>query len=266
MQPAMDALEQQHGHGAGNPLPGVPTGLIDLDQLTGGLVPGDLWVLTGRSGVGKSMLGLDFLRSAAFRHNVHAALAQGRDKPSDAVLRLLSAQARVGLHHLQTVGITDDDWARLARTMGEIAEAPLWIDASHDFEGRAPTAAVQLQAAQRLTSAHDLRLVVIDDLPAATTVEQLRELKSLAAERQTCVLAVITDGPERSREAVENNAELAADVIVRLDRDHDMTPGSNHERAGEADLLVLRHRRGPISCITVAFQGHYARFVDIRTT
>jgi replicative DNA helicase len=77
------------------------------------------------------------------------------------------------------------------------------------------------------------------------------------------VIAIVLDGPERARDVVERDAAVAADVVLRVVRDHEMTPGRDHPRADEADLLVLRHRRGPIAAVTVAFQGHYARFVDM---
>ncbi|MGZ4554468.1 MAG: DnaB-like helicase C-terminal domain-containing protein, partial [Mycobacteriaceae bacterium] len=110
MQPTMDALERRHGRRAQQEGTFVPTGFADLDALTGGLLKGDLWVMTGRSGVGKSVLATDFLRSVAVRTGAHAALAQARDTREMTVQRILSAEARVPMYHLQTTGLTDEDW------------------------------------------------------------------------------------------------------------------------------------------------------------
>lgn len=272
MQPLVDQLESREGRGAQPPpgvtstttvpIPGLATGLGDLDALTGGLMPGDLWVITGRSGAGKSVLALGFARSAAIRQHASTGYVRGRGSAEDVTIVLLGAEARVPLHRLRLGGLQDDDWARLARRMGEVAEAPLLLAAGPADGDALPTARQQIASGRELSSHHDLRLLLVDDLPATVTVEELLKLKAIAERTNACVVAIVGEGVQGSLAQGEQVARLAADVLVHVDRDHDMTPGIDSPRAGEADLLVLRHRRGPISAIPVAFQGHYARFAD----
>jgi replicative DNA helicase len=245
---------------------GLGTGLIELDQLTGGLHPGDLWVLTGRSGAGKSMLALGLARNAAIGNLARTALLSARGTAVDTATILLSAEARVSLQRLRHGGLTDDDWARLARRMGEIADAPLLLTASDlgSFDG-VPDVSQRMAAAREASLTEDLRLLIIDDLPASMTVEELSELKDLAANAAICVVAVLNEDAALPMTNAETAASLAADIVLRVDRDHDISPGVDSSRAGEGDLRVLRHRRGPTAVLAVAFQGHYGRFVEMPT-
>jgi replicative DNA helicase len=240
------------------------TGSTDLDTVTGGLCEGDLWVVTGRSGSGKSVLALGFARSAAIRSRVPTGHVRARDRAEDLVAQVLSAEGRIPLHYLRDP-LTDNDRTRAASLAARVADMPLWMSAAVDYGNAAlPTADQLLATAAALVEERAPELLVVDDLPAMINSSQLQELKSLAVRGRTCVVAVVLDGPERLRDAVEQDAAVAADVVLRVVRDHDMTPSAAaHPRAGEADLLVVRHRRGPIAAVTVAFQGHYARFVDM---
>jgi replicative DNA helicase len=272
MQPVMDDLAGKEG--AAKPpagtmptsagVPGLRTGIGDLDHLTGGLQPGDLWVVTGRSGAGKSVLALGFARNAAIRSRVRTALLSGRGSAVDTAMILLSAEARVPLHFLRHGGLKDGDLARLARRMGEIADAPLVLHASERADVAGPlTVSQRIAAARDVSAGHDLRLLVVDDLPATVAVEELLQLKALAINADACVVAVVDEDAVLPLTNAERAAALAADVVLRVDRDHDMTPGADSHRAGEADLRVLRHRRGPIAIIPMAFQGYYGRFTEM---
>lgn len=175
MQPVMDDLASREGRGAqeaapatsgmnGTGVPGLPTGSRDLDQLTGGLQPGDLWVVTGRSGAGKTMFTLGLARAAAIRSHAPAALMSVRGSDLDTTTMLLSAEARVGLHYLRFGGLGSDDWARLARRMGEIAEAPLLLLSAGAGTAPGPrSAAERIAAARDVAGRHDLALLIVDD-------------------------------------------------------------------------------------------------------
>lgn len=107
-------------------------------------------------------------------------------------------------------------------------------------------------------------MLALDYLPGEDARNHLRGLKELAVCERVAVLVVLADGADRA--ADEEESARQADVVIRVDRDHEVACDREQSpRAGEADLAVLRHRRGPISVITVAFQGHYARFVDMTT-
>ena len=124
----LDEIEAIGSRGGG--MTGVPTGFADLDELTNGLHPGQMIVVAARPALGKCTLGLDFARSAAIKHGMTTCIFSLEMGRTEITMRLLSAEARVPLHHMRSGKMTDEDWARLARRMGEVAEAPLFIDDS----------------------------------------------------------------------------------------------------------------------------------------
>nr|MDT0667677.1 DnaB-like helicase C-terminal domain-containing protein [Micromonospora sp. DSM 115978] len=131
----------------------------DLDELTNGLQGGQLWIVAARPAVGKSTLGLDFARSASIKHGMTSIIFSLEMSRMEITMRLLSAEARVSLQNIRTGRLTDDDWARLARRMGEVAEAPLFIDDSPHLT------MMEIRAkARRLKQRNNLRLVVLDYL------------------------------------------------------------------------------------------------------
>jgi replicative DNA helicase len=275
MQPTMDELEAIGGR-AGQ-MSGVPTGFMDLDKLTNGLHPGQLIVIAGRPGLGKSTLGLDIARSASIKHGQAAAIFSLEMSKTEITMRLLSAEARVPLHHMRSGSMTDDDWARLARRMGEVAEAPLYIDDSPNLT------MMEIRAkARRLKQRNELRLIVIDYLQLMSgnkksesrqqeVSEISRALKLLAKELEIPVIAMsqLNRGAEQRTDKKpmlsdlreSGSIEQDADMVLLLHREDAYEKES--PRAGEADFIVAKHRNGPTATITVAFQGHYSRFVDM---
>src|SRR3954463_6830702 len=109
---------------------GVPTGFAELDELTNGLHKGQMIIVAARPAVGKSTLALDLCRAASIHNNLTScffSLEMGR---SEITMRLLSAESRVPLNALRNGSMRDEDWTKLARKMGEISSAPLFIDDS----------------------------------------------------------------------------------------------------------------------------------------
>jgi replicative DNA helicase len=275
MQPTMDELEAIGSRGGS--MSGVATGFADLDALTNGLHPGQLIVIAGRPGLGKSTMGLDIARSASVKNSLASVIFSLEMSKTEITMRLLSAEARVPLHHMRSGTMTDDDWARLARRMGEVADAPLYIDDSPNLT------MMEIRAkARRLRQRNELRLVVIDYLQLMSgnkkaesrqqeVSELSRALKLLAKELEVPVIAMSqlnrgaeqrTDKkPQLSDLRESGSIEQDADMVVLLHREDAYEKES--PRAGEADFIVAKHRNGPTSTITVAFQGHYSRFVDM---
>ncbi|WCD91149.1 Replicative DNA helicase (plasmid) [Streptomyces xanthophaeus] len=279
MEDALDEIEAV-GERRGAPI-GVPTGFTDLDSLTGGLRPGHLTVIAARPAMGKSTLALDILRSASIKNNLPTVLFTLESSRTEVAMRILSAEARVALHHMRSGTMTDDDWTRLARRMPDTSKAPLYVqDSAH-------ATFTELRAqSRRLRSQRSIELIVVDDLqmftygtrPFSSRYEEISEiarcLKLLAKELEIPILAVskLNRGPEqradkkpqlsdlRDSGALEDNADLAI-LLHREDAYEKDSP-----RAGEADLIVAKHRNGPTATITVAFQGHYSRFVDMAST
>jgi len=275
MQPTMDELEAIGSRGGS--MSGVPTGFVDLDGLTNGLHPGQLIVIAGRPGLGKSTLGLDIARATSVKSGLPSAIFSLEMSKTEITMRLLSAEARVPLHHMRSGTMTDDDWNRLARRMGEVAEAPLYIDDSPNLT------MMEIRAkARRLRQRNDLRLIVIDYLQLMSgnkkaesrqqeVSELSRSLKLLAKELEIPVIAMsqLNRGAEQRTDKKPQIADLResgsieqdADMVILLHREDAYEKES--PRAGEADFIVAKHRNGPTATITVAFQGHYSRFVDM---
>ncbi|MFF8035862.1 replicative DNA helicase [Streptomyces sp. NPDC016626] len=276
MEGALDEIEAVGRHP--DEIAGIPTGFSDLDALTGGLYPGQLIVIAGRPGMGTSTLALNLLRSAAIKHNLPAAFFALESRRTDITLRLLAAEARVALHHMRSGTMTDEDWTRLAKRMPAVSGAPLYIqdDPYANF--------TELRAhCRRLHRQHGLKLIAVDDLqllnygsrPLGSRYEEVSEitrtLKYLAKELQIPVIAVSTlnRSPEQRTDKVPFLSDLRdsgalednADLVILIHREEMYEKDS--PRAGEADLIVAKHRYGPTATILTAFQGHYGRFVDM---
>ena len=238
MQPTMDELEAIGSRGGS--MSGVPTGFADLDGLTNGLHPGQLIVIAGRPGLGKSTLGLDIARAASVKNGMPSAIFSLEMSKTEITMRLLSAEARVPLHHMRSGTMTDDDWARLARRMGEVAEAPLYIDDSPNL-----TMMEIRSKARRLRQRNDLQLIVIDYLQLMSgnkkaesrqqeVSELSRSLKLLAKELEIPVIAMSqlnrgaesrTDKKPQISDLRESGCLPASTRVLRADTGAEVTLG-----------------------------------------
>jgi replicative DNA helicase len=278
MEGALDEIESISNRSG--EMTGVPTGFADLDSLTQGLHPGQMVIVAARPAMGKSTIGLDFARSCSIKNGLTSVIFSLEMGRNEITMRLLSAEARVALHHMRSGNMTDDDWAKVARRMGEISEAPLFIDDSPNMS------MMEIRAkCRRLKQRHDLRLVIVDYLQLMSgggskraesrqqeVSEMSRNLKLLAKELEVPIVAIaqLNRGPEQRTDKKPMMSDLResgsleqdADVVILLHREAAYEAES--PRAGEADLIVAKHRNGPTATITVAFQGHYSRFVDMQ--
>jgi len=269
----LESIESRDGT-----MDGVPTGFADLDALMNGLHKGQLIVVAARPALGKSTLALDFARNASVKHNLPAVIFSLEMSRTEITMRLLAAECAVPLHNMRTGHMGDDHWQRLARKMGDLAKAPLFIDDSPNLS------MMEIRAkARRLKQRHDLRLVVIDYMQLMTSPRRVesrqqevseisRALKLLAKELELPVVALsqLNRGPEQRQDKKpllsdlrESGAiEQDSDVVILLHREDAYERES--PRAGEADLIVAKHRNGPTATVTVAFRGHYSRFDDMQ--
>jgi replicative DNA helicase len=237
--------------------------------------------LAGRSMIPthNSTLGLDIARSAAIHHHMASVMFSLEMGRNEITMRLLSAEARIPLQHMRKGTMREEDWTRLAKTMGDVSEAPLFIDDSPNMS------LMEIRAkCRRLKQKHDLKLVVIDYLQLMTSGKKVesrqqevsefsRALKLLAKELQVPVIALsqLNRGAEQRTDKKPAMSDLResgsieqdADMVILLHREDAYEKES--PRAGEADFIVAKHRNGPTDTITVAFQGHYSRFVDMAT-
>lgn len=255
------------------PIQSVPVRCVQVDAA-------DSLYLAGRNMIPthNSTVSLDFLRSAAIKHGQTSVVFSLEMSRNEITMRLLSAEAQIGLHKLRTGTLTDDDWMRLARKTGEVSQAPLFIDDSPNMT------MMEIRAkARRLKQRHNLRLVVIDYMQLMTSGKKVesrqqevsefsRSLKLMAKELEVPVIAIsqLNRGPEQRTDKKpmlsdlreSGSLEQDADIVILLHREDFYEKES--PRAGEADLIVAKHRNGPTSTVTVAFQGHYSRFVDMQ--
>src|SRR3954471_4865345 len=157
IEPTVDEIEAAGHRGEG--MIGVPTGFSDLDRLTNGLHPGQMIVLAARPAIGKSTLGLDIARSASIKHGLTSVIFSLEMSRNEITMRLLSAEAQIHLQKMRNGTMGDNDWTKMARTMGELSDAPLFIDDSPNMS------LMEIRAkCRRLKQRHDLKIVIIDYL------------------------------------------------------------------------------------------------------
>jgi replicative DNA helicase len=224
-----------------------------------------------------STLALDLARAAAIKHRLATVMFSLEMSRNEITMRLLSAEARVPLQAMRTGQLGEDDWTRLARRMSEVVDAPLFIDDSPNMS------MMEIRAkCRRLKQRHDLRMVIVDYLQLMTSPrrvenrqqevsEMSRSLKLLAKEVDVPVVAIsqLNRGPEQRNDKrpllsdlrESGSIEQDSDVVILLHREDAYERES--PRAGEADMIIAKHRNGPTTTVTVAFQGHYSRFVDM---
>ncbi|GAB2848193.1 replicative DNA helicase [Microbacterium insulae] len=276
---AVDAAveEIEAARGRDGQMTGIPTGFSGLDQLTNGLHPGQMIIIAARPAMGKSTLALDFARAAAIKHDmptIFFSLEMGR---SEIAMRLMSAEGSIPLQAMRKGTLDSRDWTTIAATRGRINDAPLYIDDSPNMT------LVEIRAkCRRLKQRAGLKMVVIDYLQLMTSGKRVesrqqevsefsRALKLLAKELGVPVIALsqLNRGPEQRADKKpalsdlreSGSIEQDADMVVLLHREAAYEKES--PRAGEADLIVAKHRNGPTDTITVAFQGHFSRFTDM---
>jgi replicative DNA helicase len=269
--------EIEIARGRDGQLHGVPTGFAELDEMTNGLQGGQLIIVGARPAMGKSTLALDFARTAAVHHKmptIFFSLEMGR---SEIATRLLSAEASIPMHILRKGNMDDRDWTRLASVRGEIGDAPLYIDDSPNMT------LVEIRAkCRKLSQRVGLKMIVVDYLQLMTSGKKVesrqqevsefsRALKLLAKELQVPIIALaqLNRGPEQRADKKpalsdlreSGSLEQDADIVILLHRE--AAYERDHPRAGEADLIVAKHRNGRTDDVAVAFQGQYSRFADM---
>ncbi|WP_435109774.1 replicative DNA helicase [Nocardiopsis synnemataformans] len=251
----------------------------DLQALTGGLRSGQLVVVAGRPGMGKTTLMLGAARHAAIAQRLPTLVCSLEMSQDELMHRVLSAEARVPLHLVIQHRLGDEEWMRLSAARARMSGSPLFIDDTANVTVAHLRA--RLRAMARTTPA---RLVVLDYLQLMTSAaraesrqqevaEISRSLKLLAKEFHVPIIlgAQLNRGPElrsdkrpvvsdlRESGAVEQDCDMA--LLLYREEVHDPeTP-----RAGEVDIIVGKHRNGPTATVTVAWQGQYARMWDMAT-
>jgi replicative DNA helicase len=275
--PTMERIEAlQRG---GKSITGVPSGFSDLDELTSGFQPSDLVVVAARPSMGKTAFILNIAQHAAIEHNVPVALFSLEMSKESLVQRMLTGEARVDAQKLRKGMLRDDDFPRLARAAGILAQAPIFIDDSPGI-----TLLEMRSAARRLRADANVGLVVVDYLQLIQStvnaenrtqeISQIsRSLKALAKELAVPVVALSqlsrateqrTDKrPQlsdlRESGAIEQDADLVM-FIYRQEMYEGPTDKDGNSLEGRSEVIVGKQRNGPTGIVNLFFHKAYTRF------
>lgn len=247
----------------------IPTGFRDVDEaLHGGLRLGQVTLIAGIPGVGTTTFALGLARNAALRQKLRTLFIAPDSSEREILVRVIAAEARIPVSHMRGGHVDQGDQAKLDRHRDTLRSAPLLVNAGWSVENTADT----LLDSARVWMSHGVRFVVVDGLAGAEprSRELVKHLKTLALRYRVAVVlvckAVVPKHRQGEQPAIEDLREYEevadlVDLVMMLHRDdlHDW----DSTRPGEADLEVIKHRYGPSRRTTLAFQGFYARFVDM---
>jgi replicative DNA helicase len=260
-------------------LRGVPSGFPALDNMLAGFQKSDLIILAARPSVGKTTLALDIARNAAVKHGVAVGIFSLEMSASQLTQRMLSAHSKVDAWKLRTGKLSaDQEFQALSEALATLSKAPIYID---DQAGNNITK--MKAAARRLKSEHDLGLIVIDYLQLMNTnknydnmvnqvTEISRSLKGLARELDVPVIAlsqlsraVESRGgkPRLSDLRDSGSIEQDADVVMFIHREDRAGTRSENESTGIAEILIEKHRNGPVGKVDLFFDEKTSSFLSI---
>ncbi|OGG35774.1 replicative DNA helicase [Candidatus Gottesmanbacteria bacterium RIFOXYB1_FULL_47_11] len=272
---SFDRLDELHKRAGG--LRGVPTGFSDIDFKLAGMQDANLLILAARPGTGKTAMILNISQYVAVKEKIPVGIFSLEMSKEELVDRLLVSQADIDAWKLKTGKLSDDDFTRLSEAMGELAEAPIFIDDTPGLN------ILEMRTkARRLQVEHGVKLIVVDYLQLADSgrkfdnrVQEVsvisQSLKNLARELRVPVLAcsqlsraVESRGsrvPELSDLRESGSIEQDADVVMFLYREE-----GDQTQWGEqipTKLRVAKHRNGPLGEVDLIFRGDRIRFYGI---
>jgi replicative DNA helicase len=260
---------------------GTPSGFRDIDAITGGFQPGNLIIVAARPAMGKSAIVANIAENVAVKRELPVAFFSLEMSEVELAQRFIACRARISGDKLRKGQVSQKDWPKVVRACNELEQAPLWFDDSSDL------GLLDLRAkARRLHAQHQdkggLGLIIVDylqlmrpDDPRANRVEQVgqmsRGLKILARELEVPVLAIsqLSRAPEQrtppkpmlSDLRESGSIEQDADVVAFLFR-QDYYRDPEEEPDGLADVIIAKHRNGPIGSPKLVFLDRYPKFAD----
>ena len=267
-------------HESGREITGVGTGFRKLDKITAGLQPSNLVILAARPGMGKTSLALNVAAHVGIREQLPVAIFTIEMSRDEVTQRLMCSEGKVDSSRLRTGKLAPEEWPKLTAACSHLQEAPIYID---DTAG---ITALEIKAkTRRLKARHpNLALVVIDYLQLMSggarfenRVNEIshisRQLKLIARDLEVPVLALSQLSraveqrgakdrrPQLSDLRESGSIEQDADLVMFIYRDDYYDPESEHK--GEAELIVSKHRNGPLDTVQLAYQGRYTRFANL---
>ncbi|MDR1069449.1 MAG: replicative DNA helicase [Gracilibacteraceae bacterium] len=280
LQETIDKIEYLFEHRG--TLTGVPSHFRDLDRITSGWQASDLIIIAARPSMGKTALALNMIQHAALKSQKKVALFSLEMSREQLVQRMLCSESMVDQQKVRTGELTDDDWRRLTGAQALLDAAEIYID---DAVGvtlgdlRSKARRLQLELEQKKER---LELIVIDYLQQMALgrraenrqqeVAQIsRGLKALARELKTPVIALsqLNRGVEARQEKrpvmsdllESGSIEADADVVAFIYRDEYYNPDS--DKKGIAEIIIAKHRNGPVGTVELGFLKEFTKFVDL---
>ena len=272
----LDRLEELYERGEA--ITGLPTGYMDFDELLAGLQPGTLNVIGARPAMGKTAFALGIASNAALQSQRPVLFFSLEMGHLELTQRMLCADAKVDSTRLRTGNLSEDDWPKITRSVGRLAEAPIWIDDNPNLT------VMEIRAkARRLKSRlGDLGLIVVDYMQLMSgrgnaesrqveVSEMSRGLKILARELETPIIALSqlsrglegrTDKrPMLSDLRESGSIEQDADVVAFIYRDE--VYNAESPDIGTAEIIIAKHRNGPTGTVRLAWLSNYTRFANM---
>ncbi|HHY90259.1 MAG TPA: replicative DNA helicase [Clostridiales bacterium] len=256
---------------------GLPTGFIDIDRKTSGLQKSDLILIAARPSMGKTAFALNIVQNTAIRTNASIAVFSLEMSREQLVQRMLSAESHIEIQKIRTGNLDEDEWPRLAKAMGQLAQAKIFID---DTPGITVT---EMKAkCRKLKLEHGLDLMMVDYLQLMTEDERAenrqqeisaisRKLKALAREMDCPLIALsqLSRAPElrgdhrpilsdlRESGAIEQDA----DIVMFLYRDEYYHPDTEKKNRGE--VIIAKQRNGATGTVELAWLGQFTKFANL---
>ena len=279
LEEAFDRIDELHKNKG--KMRGVPTGFTDLDNILSGLQESNLVILGARPSVGKSSLAMDLARHAAVKEKVPVGIFSLEMSKGEVIDRLICAEANIDLWKLRTGRLSstgeNDDFSKIGHAMGILSEAPIFIDDAATINVMA-----MRTMARRLQSEHGLGMIIVDYLQliegkgdpnnrVQEVSEISRSLKGLARELNIPIIALSqlsrgiesrTDQrPKLSDLRESGSIEQDADVVLFIYRE-DKTKADS-ENKNIAEILVAKHRNGPIGSVKLFFNEQCTSFKNL---
>jgi len=268
---SFDRLDELHKRADG--LRGVPTGFADLDDTLAGLQASNLIILAARPGVGKTSLALNISQNVAVRYKKPVGFFSLEMSKEELVDRLLVTQADIDAWKLKTGKLSEEDFTQLSNAMGELAEAPIFID-----DTPALSILEMRTKARRLQVEKGLELLIVDYLQLARSrqlenrVQEVSEisqgLKNLARELKIPIIAVsqLSRAVEQRGQKKPQLADLRESGSIEQDADVVMFLWREDEQDMENIALdIAKHRNGPLKSIKLRFRGDRIKFYGRET-
>ena len=261
---------------------GLRTDFYELDTMTSGLQKSDLIILAARPSMGKTAFALNIAQNVAIKEKVPVAIFSLEMSKEQLVQRMLCSQAEVDTQRLKTGNMQSKDWDKLASAMNDFAQAPIFID---DTSGCTLTD-IRAKCRRLKMEQKDLGLIVIDYLQLMEgsgreeRMQQIsaisRGLKTLARELDVPVIALSqlsravesrTDKRPMLSDLRESGAiEQDADIVMFIYRDEYYKKNEEEDEVtkaaakGESEIIIAKHRNGPVGTVKLLFQGNITKF------